>query len=116
MFSLDEQIMKWRQIMLAKQVASAEALDELESHLRDDFEALVRAGLNPERAFETAVAQNGQAKHLKREFEKIGETPDVATWTRRLTVIERNIMLPIKAIVVLMLAYSLSTNGWLGVG
>lgn len=73
-----------------------------------------RPGLNPERAFETAVGQMGQAMHLKREFEKIGETP-VATWTRRLTVIERNMMLPIKAIVVLMLAYSLWTNGWRGV-
>src|SRR5271169_6343991 len=114
MFSLDEQITKWRRFMLAKQVASAEALDELESHLRDDVEEQVRAGLSAETAFEAAVERIGQANLLRREFEKIDETPEVATRTGRITVIERDIMLPIKAVVILILVYFLYAKGWFG--
>lgn len=114
MFSLDEEITKWRRLMLAKHVASAEALDELECHLRDDVAEQLRAGLSAEMAFEAAVERIGQANLLRREFEKIDETPEVATWTARITVIERDIMLPIKAVVIPMLVYFLYTKGWFG--
>ena len=44
MFDLDQAIVAWRRQMIAAGFNSAETLDELESHLRDDVEQC-RAGL-----------------------------------------------------------------------
>src|SRR5947207_8719708 len=72
MFNLEQEITNWRQQLAASGIRMSEALDELESHLRDDVEQQVRSGADAQRAFEAAAQQIGQANALKAEFEKVG--------------------------------------------
>ena len=69
MFNLEENIAAWRQHLLAAGIRTPAPLDELESHLRDDVEQQLRAGLKAQQAFEIAVQRIGQASTLKTEFE-----------------------------------------------
>ena len=71
MFNLEQAITKWRQRMAASGIKDTAVLDELESHLREDVERQVRAGLNEERAVVGAVERIGQSGLLKAEFAKI---------------------------------------------
>src|SRR5689334_19309561 len=74
MFDLDLAIAKWRKQMAAGGVCSNRVLDELESHLHDDVDQQIGAGLDAQRAFENAVHHLGPAAALESEFEKIEET------------------------------------------
>src|SRR5580658_4506383 len=74
MFYLEKQIAAWRQKMLAAGIKAPTTLDELESHLREDFEQHVRQGLSETAALETVMAQIGQAEILKTEFARSRET------------------------------------------
>jgi hypothetical protein len=71
MFSLEKAMGQWRQQMAATGIKKGEALDELESHLRDDIQQQTRAGLTARQAFETAVERIGGATALKTEFAKL---------------------------------------------
>lgn len=57
--------------MLAAGVKSPVPLEELESHLREDIEQHVRAGLETNAAFREAVNRMGEAGVLKAEFERV---------------------------------------------
>jgi len=46
------------------------ALEELESHFRDDIDIQMEDGVEPGRAYLEAIARLGQPKALQREFEK----------------------------------------------
>ena len=70
MFDLEQSIAEWRRQMLADGVRAPVPLDELESHLRDDVENQMRAGLEAQQAFETSVRQIGQTGALRTEFAK----------------------------------------------
>ena len=72
MFDLERAITDWRQHMTEGGVASAEVLDELESHLREDVEEQVRSGTDVARAFDSAVRRIGTAAMLRNEFAKCG--------------------------------------------
>jgi Clp amino terminal domain, pathogenicity island component len=76
MFNLEEKITEWRRRMQAAGIKSPEPLDELESHLRDDVAQQIRAGVDAQTAFESAVRRLGEADTLKAEFAK------TAKWTR----------------------------------
>jgi hypothetical protein len=71
MFNLDLAISKWRRQIAAGGMTSREALDELESHLRDDMEHRIRAGASAREAFQQAAEQLGAADNLNREFAKV---------------------------------------------
>lgn len=71
MFNLEEAIKEWRQQMIEAGVKSGEVLSELESHLREDVEREMRAGLSPQQAFELAAERIGGAHQLKGEFAKV---------------------------------------------
>ena len=60
--------------MLAAGIKTPVPLDELEGHLRDDVEHQVRAGVEEQQAFDTAILRIGRAGALRREFTKVGET------------------------------------------
>ena len=70
MFKLEEAIARWRQEMTIAGIRSTEWLDELEGHLREDFEHSIHSGLSPEKAFEGAVQRLGQGSALAGEFQK----------------------------------------------
>lgn len=57
--------------MLRAGIQCASSLDELESHLRDEVEHLMRSGLNSEQAFQSAVERLGRAEILQPEFTKV---------------------------------------------
>jgi hypothetical protein len=69
MFNLDSAIQLWRQGMSAE-IKSIEALDELESHLRDEIQRQMQLNVNEQQAFEIAVEKIGQAAVLEQEFAK----------------------------------------------
>jgi hypothetical protein len=71
MFDLNQSITEWRKKMIAGGIKTPPVLDELESHLREDVERQVRAGVNEEQAYETAVSRMGKSDLLKAEFAKI---------------------------------------------
>jgi hypothetical protein len=70
MFDLERAISEWRQQMLAAGI-KFEALDELESHLRDDIEQQVCSGTSVERALEIAIERLGKMEALESEFTKL---------------------------------------------
>jgi len=72
MFDLDNAIKEWRQEMTVGGVTAAEALDELESHLRDDVVQQAGGGASVQEVFESSVARLGQAALLRTEFDKVG--------------------------------------------
>jgi hypothetical protein len=74
MFDLERAIADWRRQMVAGGLKRAEALDELESHLREDIQQQIQSGLATQAAFESAVERIGGARSLKTEFAKIGHT------------------------------------------
>jgi hypothetical protein len=71
MFDLEKAIADWRQQMMAAGVSNSEALNELESHLRDDIEQEMRTGSSSQQAFELAAQKMGEAHQLKGEFAKV---------------------------------------------
>jgi hypothetical protein len=75
MFELEKAIAEWRQQMVAARLGKGDALDELESHLREDIEKQIRAGVTPQQAFEVAVERIGGAQVLGSEFAKLGRGP-----------------------------------------
>ena len=61
----------WRRQLFAAGIKSAEVLDELESHLREDIERRARPGAETSQLFQRAVAQFGQPQSLKAEFDRV---------------------------------------------
>lgn len=57
--------------MAAGGVKTPTVLDELEGHLREEFQARILAGDSEDVAFETAAARIGSAGSLQSEFNKI---------------------------------------------
>lgn len=85
MADLEERIGEWRYELAESLGGSAEWLEELEGHLRDEVHALVQAGQPLEQAFAAAVARVGDAPALAAEFAR--GTPPTPWWPVRVTVI-----------------------------
>jgi hypothetical protein len=71
MFNLEQSISEWRGQMLSAGVRNSDIVDELESHLREDWARRVQSGESEEQAFEGALQGVGQASLLKHEFAKL---------------------------------------------
>ena len=72
MFNLEKSIVEWRNQMRGAGIKTSVPLEELELHLREDFDRLKKTGLSEGAAFEIAVQQLGQPQALKTEFKKNG--------------------------------------------
>ncbi|HTR42361.1 MAG TPA: permease prefix domain 1-containing protein [Pseudomonadales bacterium] len=83
MFNPEQSIAEWRRQMLAAGIKSPVPLEELESHLREEFDRLTKSGLAAPDAFEAAVQQIGNAVLLKKEFKKANA---ISTWLERLMI------------------------------
>src|SRR5687767_5051251 len=70
MFNLENQIRAWRSGLAGELRGRQEVLDELESHLRDAVDRLIRAGKSPELAWDEARVRLGGSHELSREFAK----------------------------------------------
>lgn len=67
-FNLEQAIAHWRDEMLAAGFKRGEELDELEAHLREEFERQLHSGASEERAFELALDRLGRPIALHQEF------------------------------------------------
>ena len=74
MFNLEDGIKGWRRQLAESGITSAEILDELEGHLRDEVDAQMRSGKTPDNAFKSAVAQMGHSRELGTEFSKLADS------------------------------------------
>lgn len=82
MFNLEQSISEWRAKMLSAGIRNPDIVDELESHLREDWARRVESGESGEQAFESAVQGVGDASLLKHEFAKPGVKK--RAWLRKL--------------------------------
>jgi hypothetical protein len=72
MRDVDSRIAAWRRALAETGTCSPDAIDELETHLREEYDRLVRTGEPPERALEQALTRVGTPQTLGAEFGKIG--------------------------------------------
>jgi hypothetical protein len=77
MFDLEQQIRQWRQSLAGALGGQAEVVEELEGHLREEVQRLVRSGQSPDRAWEAALSRLGTAHQLAGEFGKLPPSPAV---------------------------------------
>ncbi|HKQ36661.1 MAG TPA: hypothetical protein VJ063_01210 [Verrucomicrobiae bacterium] len=75
MFDLEKALANWRQRMRLAGLKDPTALDELETHLRDDIEAQLRSGLAVGEAFESAMDRIVSVDELSYEYTKVGREP-----------------------------------------
>jgi hypothetical protein len=73
MNNFEADIADWRRQLVAAGIESADVLDELESHLREEIERRVRSGGDGSQLFERAVSQFGSPQSLKAGFDRIKE-------------------------------------------
>ena len=92
MFNLEQSISEWRRQLQSVGVKNPEILDELESHLREDWARRVQSGESEEQAFEGAVQGVGQARLLKQEFAKLSGKK--WAWLRKLKCIMAGAYVP----------------------
>src|SRR5690242_5281662 len=77
--NFEEQIAKWRRSMVEASVYRTDLLDELEEHLREEIERLLRSGTPENGVFEKAVSNLGGPSALASEFEKLS-AGSAANW------------------------------------
>ncbi|HWB01601.1 MAG TPA: Clp protease N-terminal domain-containing protein [Verrucomicrobiales bacterium] len=82
MFNLEQSISEWRGKMLSAGIRNPDIVEELESHLREDWARRVESGESGEQAFERAVQGIGQPSVLKHEFAKTSVKK--RAWLKRL--------------------------------
>ena len=70
-FNLDTAIATWRRFLRSERSITADDADELESHLRDEVDALRDRGLAPEDAFREAVRRMGEYAMLERAYRRV---------------------------------------------
>jgi hypothetical protein len=81
MFELERVIQDWRSGLLQNQNVLESDADELESHVRDEVDSLMLAGLSAEEAFMVSTHRIGDPETVGQEFAKVN--PRVA-WCRRI--------------------------------
>ena len=96
MFNLEQSISEWRGQMLSAGVKTPDIVDELESHLREDWARRVQSGESDEQAFEGAVQGVGQASLLKHEFAKLSGKK--WAWLRKLKGIMPGAFVPVPSL------------------
>jgi hypothetical protein len=80
MFNLEQAITEWRRRMTAGGIKAPVPLDELESHLREEIERQMKAGLNETEALEISIQKIGQARTLQNEFKKVDAASEERAW------------------------------------
>ncbi|MHC4352055.1 MAG: hypothetical protein ACYS0H_04985 [Planctomycetota bacterium] len=74
MFDLNEEILQWRDNLAQADLVDESAVDELESHLREEVKSLASENLSEEESFWLARRRLGGAGDLSGEFAKINRS------------------------------------------
>lgn len=80
MFDLNRELGVWRKGFASEARLQSDELEELESHLVDHFESLLKSGLSEQAAFLKATRQIGEPITLAREFEKSRAIGSARLW------------------------------------
>src|SRR6185369_5827238 len=96
MFNLEQSISEWRGQMRSAGVRNPDIVDELESHLREDWARRVQSGESEEQAFEGALRGIGQPSLLKHEFAKLSGKK--WAWLRKLKGIMAGAFVPVPSL------------------
>jgi Cytochrome C assembly protein len=86
MFELERSLEQWRRSLAALPGLTADAVAELESHLRDEIQRQQEAGCEPEQAFARAVDKLGTPQALAREFTKVAPETTAPWWPMRIVI------------------------------
>ncbi len=70
-FDIDRAMDTWRQFMSSNPAIRPADLEELEIHLRDEWESLISRGMEPEKAFDEARRDLGDFSELSTSFEEV---------------------------------------------
>lgn len=70
-FDIEEKISNWKAYLNSQGSFLPDDLEELETHLRDEIEALRKSGLDGEEAYFIGIKRLGKTDSLSREFYKI---------------------------------------------
>jgi hypothetical protein len=96
MFDIDTQIQQWRRSVLAHfGERGGDVVDELEAHLREDFDRRLRSGVAPQQAWADACAQLGEARQLAGEFAKVSGgrgRPWLPAWIAAIAVVAASLI------------------------
>ena len=71
MFDLEKALATWRRFHAYRRVFTADDLDELEQHVRDQVEALRAEGLSDQEAFRRAMHEMGDHAQAESEYRKV---------------------------------------------
>jgi len=104
MFDVNESIAGWRNGLATNENYSTADLDELESHIREQVDALRESGLSDEESFWLAARRLGDGESLTDEFAKVNGG---RVWANRL-------LWMMGGILVCLLASSLAGAAWWG--
>ncbi len=80
MFDLESQVRSWRQQLESSLSDDSDALDELESHLREEFDRLLSSGKPAQDAWAEAIEKLGQPAQLAKEFVKLRRRQWLPAW------------------------------------
>lgn len=80
MFELESEIRSWREQFASSTGDVTDALDELESHLREEFDRLVSSGKAQQDAWTEAIEKLGQPAQIAREFHKLHHRHWLPAW------------------------------------
>ncbi len=80
MFDLETSVRAWRDSLPDEFRSRGELLDELEQHLRDDFERRAAASGSPADAWAAAIGHLGSGEHLAGEFAKLDRHVWLPAW------------------------------------
>ncbi|GAB5410828.1 MAG: ABC transporter permease [Balneolaceae bacterium] len=70
MFDLEKEIKEWKRKLRKNSAYEDGDIEELESHLRDKIDELIREGISIKEAYLTAVGEIGDVKVVAKEFHK----------------------------------------------
>ncbi|MDH5466924.1 MAG: ABC transporter permease, partial [Candidatus Aminicenantes bacterium] len=70
MFDLEKAIIQWRKTLRKNEALEDGTIAELESHLRDEIDSIIRSGISEEEAYEKATAEIGKTDDIGEEFYK----------------------------------------------
>jgi hypothetical protein len=80
MFDLETSVISWRATLPENIRRRADVVDELEQHLRDDFERRIAKGAQPDDAWIAAITSLGSPNDLAREFDSAQSSSWTPVW------------------------------------
>ncbi|HXE53880.1 MAG TPA: permease prefix domain 1-containing protein, partial [Tepidisphaeraceae bacterium] len=80
MFDLEDNIRAWRQAVTELFARHVECVDELESHIREEFDRLIASGISPQDAWQTALGRLGDPRKIADDLATLDRSAWLPAW------------------------------------